>query len=142
MTTIANNHQEHVSEKQAAISDLQEKATGLELCIQKLNGEILSEKSLYETKMATNKIKSQTIAKDESKWLMEDGMDEGENDRSVVTESKARDMAVDVGLSESLLEAKAAPVGLKSEKFSTNIETENVENLALETVQNGAQVDA
>jgi len=123
MTCTANELKDEISEKEVTISNLQKKEIDLELSNQKLNVEILSQKSLYESKVA---VKTQTFEKDGQKIGQLDQVKNEsefcnvEPNSAVTTESKGRDSAVkDMEKSETLMvEEEPVECDAKAENFS------------------------
>jgi len=145
MTCTANELKDEISEKDVTISNLQKKEIDLELSNQKLNKEILSQKLLYQSKMAvvTKVVKSQTFKKDGPKISQLDHVKNEseickvESNIAVTAESKGRYSAVkDIDTAETLMvEEEPVQGAAKAENSSKKHEVERSEtnqNFAVE----------
>jgi len=132
MTYTANELENEISMKEVTISNLQKREVDLELSNQKLNEEILSQKSLYESKMA---VETHIFEKDGPKIgqldqvTNESEICKVEPNSAVTTESKGRDSAVeDMEKSESLMvEEEPVQCAAKAESSSKKHEGERSE---------------
>jgi len=148
MTCTANELKDEISEKEVTISNLQKKETDLELSNQKLNGEILSQKYLCQSKMAvmTKVVKDQTSEKDGSKTSQ---LDQVKNESEIckvelnsalTAESKGRDSAVkDIETPETLMVEEepvesAAKAEISSKKHGAE-RSETTQNFAVEELE-------
>jgi len=127
MTSTANELRVEISEKEVTINNLLKKVTDLELSNQKLKGEILSQKSLYEAKTETMAeiVKGETFEDVSPSTNQSDQVKSGseicsDEPKSIVTvEPKGSDLAVrDVGSPETLIMEEAVQSVSGPEKSS------------------------
>jgi len=160
MTSTANELQSEISEKEETINNLLKNVNDLEISNKKLNGEILSQKSLYETKTETmeeivkggsfEEVGSSSNQSDQVKSRSEICNDEPNS--TVTVEPKGSDSAVgDVVSQETLIVEESVKIVSEPEKSSEKqglgrIETKHnftrEEREAIKNVREFAKEDA